>query len=148
MAVLRLDVRASCCETDPPLPADWRRLREARTVARRRVDLTKTTSERLRHAAFGGRLGAAVRSASPFLISLLDTEGLSLDRTVGLIAPAPGWPRRPRMCWEGLTGSKGSAHMLRQYVAGIAARPWHATSLDGRGHPHSFSLPNGGWATI
>lgn len=45
--------------------------------------------------AFRVELATCVSRISAFALSLVETEGLSVDALVGLMEPGPGWPFRP-----------------------------------------------------
>lgn len=82
-------------QPDPVTGADQRRLRAARATARggmRRIDRADTSSKR---DVFRQEIGTTVRSASPFLCTLLASQGRSLDDVVNRIEPSSKWPRSP-----------------------------------------------------
>ena len=94
-------------------------------------------------AAFRDEIGAVVRSASPFLISLLGTEGLALDEAVLALEAQPGWPRRPRLAGLGPKGHGFYDHVLRKYSAGMLARGLSQPPL------HGFTIEiAGGWIRV
>lgn len=81
--------------TDPITAADRRRLNAARAEARVRAgDIRRDGGGSLRDV-FRQEVGTTVRSASPFLLSLVAAQGKSLDELVDRIEPSSGWPRSP-----------------------------------------------------
>jgi hypothetical protein len=112
---------------DAPSPADTRRMQLARSKARREIGVAeKRYAERVREI-FRQEIGATVRSAAPFLIALLASDGLELDDVIETIEPGYGWPRRPRISSLSSWPLWGK-HLLGHVVAGL--RPaWPDTQL-------------------
>lgn len=120
---------------DAPLPADTRRMQLARSKARREIGVAeKLYAERAREI-FLQEIGATVRSASPFLIALLTSEGLELDDVIETIEPAYEWPRRPRVMSRSGAWTLGQ-HIFRHVAAGLRPHTWsdinatHFASVD------------------
>lgn len=80
--------------SDPPTDGDRLRIRRARRHARALHAEVEVNRDAGRLAALRIEIGATVRSASPVLIALLATHGLTLDQAVALIQPARFWPFR------------------------------------------------------
>lgn len=129
---------------DAPTRADRRRLQKGRVLAFARVKAIDEARSAALRAAFREEIGAVVRSASPFLISLLSIEGLALDDATLLLEPQAGWPRRQRLEGSGLPGRKGYTHILRHHRAGMLAQQMSVPLLDG------FRIPSvdDGWIRI
>ena len=130
--------------TDPPTAADRHRLREARVQTRARAKAIDDERSAGLRAAFREEIGAVVRSASPFLISLLAVEGTNLDDAVRFLEPQPGWPSRLQFQGSGSPGRKRYTHILRHYRTGLLANKMSVPPRD------SFSLENvdDGWIRI
>lgn len=116
---------------DAPTGADRRLLRKARLLAFARVKAIDEARSTALRAAFREEIGSVVRSASPFLVSLLAIEGLALDDATLLLGPQAGWPRRLRLGGSGLPGRKGYTHILRHYHAGMLAEEMAVPPMDG-----------------
>lgn len=121
--------------TDPPTLADLHRLRKARVRAHARVAAIDEEHTDALQAAFRKEIGDVVRSASPFLVSLLAIEGLSLDDAVMFLEAQAGWPRRPRLADGGSPGRNSHTHVMRHYFAGMLANglslpPLHGCRVD------------------
>lgn len=82
---------------DPPTLADHRRIRRARRVARSRLLGSDPTNADLHLAAFREELGAVVRSASPLIVSMLASKGMTLDEAVEWMVRVGGWPIYPSL---------------------------------------------------
>lgn len=94
--------------------------------------------------AFRDEIGAVVRSASPFLRSLLGIEGLTLDEAVMCLEAQPGWPRRPRLAGLGPKSHGSYNQVLRHYPAGLLANGLSQPPL----HGCRISIAGGGWTRI
>lgn len=129
---------------DPPTATDCDRLRKARVQAHARAKAIDDEHSAALRDAYREEIGAVVRSASPFLISLLAVEGTTLDDAVRLIEPQPGWPRRLRVQGSGLPGRKGYTHILRHYRAGLLADELPVPPRDGL----KFDGVDDGWIRI
>lgn len=117
-----------------PTAANLRRLRAARAVARARTDAAEAVRRAALADAFRAELGATVRVASPFLADLREVGERSIDAVAWDIAPAAGWPRRPRLSGGGTGKGRGGRHALRRwFVGGVAggAVQGVAVRLDG-----------------
>ncbi|WP_162233319.1 hypothetical protein, partial [Sphingomonas sp. Leaf33] len=97
---------------------------------------------------FRAEIAAAVRSTSPFLSTLLEANGSTLDQASFLIKPAPGWPLRPRMSGNSLLGLGGGRHFFRNYLASLASGGGVKPPVRGDSHGYSFFLNEGGWARV
>lgn len=96
--------------------------------------------------AFQQEIGATVRSASPFLISLVASQGKSVDELVGRIGPGDQWPR-----WPSLTRSVGfrAARETHEKFVISTASGWKPTiRLRGFGHRITFLRSGGDWADL
>ena len=121
--------------SDAPSPADTRRMQVARSRARREINVAeKHYAERSREV-FRHETGATIRSASPFLIALLASEGLELDDVINTIEPAYEWPRRPRIMSRSGAWTLGK-HIFRHIAVGLRPHTWsdinstHFASID------------------
>ena len=81
--------------SDAPTDSDRLRIRRARRRTRALYAGVEASRDSRLLAALRIEIGATVRSASPVLIALLATQGLTFDQAVALIQPARSWPRRP-----------------------------------------------------
>ncbi|WP_404373678.1 hypothetical protein AB5I39_08495 [Sphingomonas sp. MMS24-J45] len=84
-------------QTDPTTAADRRVMKVARAEARARVWGIRRGGSGSMRDAFQQEIAATVRSASPFLISLVASQGKSVDGVVARIEPADRWPRWPSL---------------------------------------------------
>ncbi|WP_375393508.1 hypothetical protein [uncultured Sphingomonas sp.] len=95
-------------------------------------------------AAFREEIGDVVRSASPFLISLLAIEELSLDDAAMFLEAQAGWPRRPRLAGRGSPRLKSHTLVLRHYFAGLLASGSSLPPL----HCYRIDCADRGWMRI
>ena len=131
---------------DLPTEADRRRMRNARACAHRRVDVIETVMRRMMDSAFREEMGATVRSASPFLIALLDHDGIALDDAVQLIEPQRGWPNHPQL--GGVANARASQHVVRHYVASLLPKAKMASPYRARAHGFVFERADDDWLRI
>lgn len=129
---------------DPPTPADLHRLRDARTRARARIRAIDAKRLVALRAAFREEIGYVVRSASPFLISVLAIEELTIDDAAMRLEAQAGWPSRPRLASGRRPGCKSHTHALRHYFAGMLANGFSLPPL----HCHTIERADGGWVRI
>ena len=129
---------------DPPTLADRHRLRKARVRAQARVHAIDEARSVALRGAFREEIGDVVRSASPFLISLLAIEGLSLDDAAMFLEAQAGWPRRPRLSSGGSPGRKPYTHVMRHYFADLLANEYSVPPL----HSYRIDVADGGWMRI
>lgn len=133
---------ASPCMTDMPTDSDIRRIRKARHLARANYAEIGAIFDVQAAAAFRNEMGAAVRSASPLLISLLAAEGVTLDAAVALIDPAQPWPRRSRPSGRSFRRSTLN-HLLRYYIARLPSQ-----LIGSPAHEHTFHRADGNHVTM
>lgn len=133
---------------DAPTEADRRRMRVARSRAHRRVKEIEEVTRTATLAAFREELVAIVRSASPFLVLLLQAAGLSLDDAAMLIAPPRGWPYRPRLPCNNAADPTAARHIVRHYLAGLL--PKHRVRCGDRvsRQGHKIDMADGSWLRI
>lgn len=113
---------------DAPSPADVRRMRTARGTARQAVAAAQASCAASSIEAFRHEIGDTVRSASPFLIALLASDGHLLDDVVETIEPGYGWPRRPRLSAREHSRPVRK-HAFRHVAAGLMPYNWPDTQL-------------------
>ncbi len=83
--------------TDPPLASDRRRIRDSRMRVRDLLRAAPSGDGQAAREIFREEMGANVRSASPFALSLVASLGLSIGQLLDRITPAPRWPRAPAL---------------------------------------------------
>ncbi len=106
-------------------------MRAARAKARREMAIAEKRFAKRSRELFLEEIGATVRSASPFLIALLASDGLTLDDVVGQIVPGYGWPQRPRIP-SGNRSWKMRKHAFRHVRAALRADdPFEILSMHG-----------------
>ena len=126
-------------------PADLRLLREARREAQTAVAAAEARCGAERRTAFRWELAAPIREVSPFLLSLLTAEGLTLADVVDRVVPTSGWPRRPML--PGVArGWKEGRHAIRHsYASAVLGLPGGKAEML---HGFAFRLGVGGWANV
>lgn len=128
--------------SDAPTRSDRQRIQHGRREARllcARADADRAARQ---SAALRIEIGAAVRSASPLLIALLATRGLTLDDAVALIQPALFWPRRSTKSGPPF-GSTIRNTLWRYYMT--TTPPHQARSSR---HAHTFHDANGNYVRV
>ena len=133
-------------QSDPTTAADRRLMKAARAEARERVGEIRRGSGGTTLHAFQQEIGATVRSASPFLISLVASQGTSVDELVGRIEPADRWPR-----WPNLARSVRfrAARETYDHFEIWTASGWQLTVLRrGFGHRISFLRSGDDWEDL
>ena len=133
---------------DAPSAADRKRLRAARAAARYRVEEIERFRRAAIVAAFREELRSAIRSVSPFLLALLEVEGLNLDDVAHRIAPHQGWPRRPRLSRHAGRVGKWDRHSLRHYVAGWSPNRRAVASFYRACHGYTIDRAGGDWFRV
>jgi len=131
---------------DPTTTADRRLLRAARAEAREQVWEIRRGRGTTMRDAFQREIGATVRSASPFLVSLVASEGLSVDELVHRIEPSERWPRSPSLSRRADYQPVHDAHA--NYVIHTASGWQKAIRLRGLGHRISFMRSGDDWAHL
>lgn len=96
--------------------------------------------------AFQQEIGATVRSASPFLISLVASQGKSVDELVGRIEPANRWPRWPPLARS--VGFRAARENDQQFEIWTASGWKPTVLLRGFGHRISFLRSGDGRADL
>lgn len=92
---------------------------------------------------FRTEISQVVRATSPLLISLLASEGLTLDDAMALMKPGQFWPHDPQLRNRPRKPAI-HAHMLRYHPAGLLPMQICKHPL----HSHRFHRPGGDYLDI
>ncbi|MBX9729996.1 MAG: hypothetical protein K2X59_01595, partial [Sphingomonas sp.] len=93
-------------------------------------------------------VGTIVRSASPFLLSLVASHGKLLDEVVDGIAPSPGWPRSPSV--TRIAGTRFRPVEDRPHCCLVSTGLGWTKAVLVRGFGHGFTFAQSGdeWARL
>lgn len=134
--------------TDPITAADRRRLKAARAEARVRAgEIGRVGGGSLREV-FRQEVGTTVRSASPFLLSLVAAQGKSLDELVDRIEPSSGWPRSPGVAQITATRFRPLDDEPPYRLVSTESGWTKAFRIRGIGHGFTFARSGDDWAIL
>lgn len=129
--------------SDEPGHMDRQRLRIARSQAKARLTAINQIYSAQLLASMRIELGMVVRSASPLLPTLVESEGLTLDDAVKLLGTGVALP--PGGGWLDLHAAhRSDCHMLRYYVAGLSRGKRSTPSR----YEHRIDLASGGYLLL
>jgi hypothetical protein len=134
--------------TDPTTATDRRRIREARIEARERVREVRRDDAGSLREIFRQEIGTNVRSASPFLLSLVASRGVSIDRLAERIEPAPRWPRAPALSARPAIRFRCAREPYRRFVVSTSDGDREAIRWRGFGHGTLFMQARDDWACL
>lgn len=134
--------------TDPTTATDRRRIRDARAVARAALGAMSRDDEEQVRDVFRQEIGANVRSASPFLLSLVGSRGESIDRLVDQLRPAPRWPRSPALSARPAVQFRRVREPYRRFVIGTSTGDREVIRWRGFGHGTLFMQAGDDWACL
>lgn len=129
--------------SDGPTEEDRRRVRKARRQAR--ADAAQIENDRAAAlmTVFRTEISHVVRSTSPLLISVLASEGLTLDDAMALMKPGQFWPHEPQLRNRPRKPAI-HAHTPKYYPVGL--RPMQICKHPV--HSHRFHRPDGDYLDI
>ena len=136
------------CQPDPITAADRRQLKAAREEARVRVGEISRDGSGSPRDVFRWEVGTTVRSASPFLLSLVASHGKLLDDVVDGIAPSRGWPRSPGV--SRIAGTRFRPIEDRPHCCLVSTGLGWTKAVLVRGFGHGFTFVQSGddWARL
>lgn len=123
---------------DPTTGADRRRLKEARAEARESVRAVYREGRGSIRDAFRQEIGTNIRSVSPFLLSLVASQGESVDELVDRIEPASRWPRAPALSRRPGVEWRRLRDVHRHFLVNTSSGWQKAVRLRGFGHGMTF----------
>lgn len=97
---------------------------------------------------FRGEIGTNVRSASPFLLSLVASQGESIDTLLYRIQPAPRWPRAPALRARPHIEFRRAREPYRRFMVCTSTGDREAVRLRGFGHGLLFMRSRDDWACL
>lgn len=130
--------------SDAPTDGDRRRIRNARRQARARYDEIDAARDAEVANTLRTELTAAIRSASPLLISLLAVEGLTLDDAMAMMVSEQSSTQQPTRLSRFRSYQTSHSQMLRHYLTGPS--PSRVTSA--ASHEHIINRAGGGYITM
>lgn len=134
--------------SDPTTATDRRRIRGARMEARERVrDVPRDDAASLRDI-FRREIGTNVRSASPFLLSLVDSQGEALGALLDRIQPAPRWPRAPALSARPHIQFRRAREPYRRFTISTSTGDRELIRWRGFGHGTLFMQAHDDWACL
>lgn len=134
--------------TDPATASDRQRFREARAAAR--VALREAGRDDLgaRRSAFRREVGTNVRSASPFLPSLVAWAGEKVDPLLDRLDPGLHWPRYPALSSNPASRFQRLREPPRRFVIATRNGDREAVRRRGFGHAVPFIYSRRDWACL
>lgn len=134
--------------TDPATASDRQRFREARGAARVAVREADLEDPGARRAAFRQEVGTNVRSASPFLLSLVVSAGEEIDRLLHRLDPGLHWPRYPALSSNPASRFQRLREPPRRFVIATRNGDREAVRRRGFGHTVPCIFSRNDWACL
>lgn len=134
--------------TDPATMSDRQRFREARAAARVAVREADRGDLGARRLAFRREVGTNVRSASPFLLSLVASAGGQVDRLLDRLDPGLHWPRYPALSSNPASRFQRLREPPRRFVIATPNGDREAVRRRGFGHTVPFIYSGRDWAFL
>lgn len=134
--------------TDPTTAIDRRRIREARMEVRARLRDVRRDDAGSRRDIFRREIGTNVRSVSPFLLSLVESQGESLAALLDRIEPAPRWPRAPALSARPHIQFRRAREPYRRFTISTSTGDREVIRLRGFGPGLLFMWSRDDWACL
>lgn len=134
--------------TDLATASDRQRFREARGAARVAVREADREDPDARRSAFRQEVGTNVRSASPFLLSLVVSAGEEIDRLLHRLEPGLHWPRYPALSSNPASRFQRLREPPRRFVIATRNGDREAVRRRGFGHTVPFIFSRSDWACL
>ncbi|MES2753484.1 MAG: hypothetical protein V4659_02340 [Pseudomonadota bacterium] len=134
--------------TDPATASDRQRFREARAAARIAIREANRDDPGARRAAFRQEIGTNVRSASPFLLSLVISAGEKVELLLDRLDPGLHWPRYPALSSNPASRFQRLREPPRRFVIATPNGDREAVRRRGFGHTVPFIYSRRDWACL